>query len=170
MMPAAFLDRDGVLLEDTGHPHDPAAAVLIPGAMAAVRRLGEAGLAVCIVTNQAGVARGLYDEAQVARMHLWLAAQARAAGGRILGFAHCPHHPEAHPGVAQGHYRRDSPRRKPAPGMILDWFAHMPLRRAGSFLIGDRDTDLAAAAAAGIPGHLFAGGDLDAFVARILEG
>jgi D-glycero-D-manno-heptose 1,7-bisphosphate phosphatase len=53
--------------------------------------------------------------------------------------------------------------------MILDWFAHMPLARAGSFLIGDRDTDMLAAAAAGIPGHLFASGDLDAFAARILE-
>jgi D-glycero-D-manno-heptose 1,7-bisphosphate phosphatase len=166
MMPAAFLDRDGVLIEDTGHPHDPAAAVLIPGAMAALRRLDAAGFAVCVVTNQAGVARGLYDEAQVARMHLWLAGEARAAGGRILGFAYSPFHPEA----GQGHYRRESPRRKPGPGMILDWFAHLPLRREGSFLVGDRATDLEAAAAAGIPGHLFTGGDLDAFVARILEG
>jgi D-glycero-D-manno-heptose 1,7-bisphosphate phosphatase len=165
MTPAAFLDRDGVLIEDTGYPHRPEEARLIPGAMAALARLGAAGLAVCVVSNQAGVARGLYDEAQVARMHLWLAAEARAAGGRILGFAHCPHHPEAHPGVAQGHYRRDSP----GPGMILDWFAHFPLARAGSFLIGDRETDMQAAAAAGIPGHLFRGGNLDAFVARILE-
>ena len=68
-----------------------------------------------------------------------------------------------------GRHRRDSPRRKPAPGMILDWFAHVPLARAGSFLVGDRDTDMQAAAAAGIPGHLFPGGDLDAFLSRILE-
>ena len=163
--PAAFLDRDGVLIEDSGFPHDPGAARLIPGAMAAIRRLDAAGYAVCVVTNQSGVGRGLFDEAQVARMHLWLAGESRAAGGRILGFAHCPHHPEA----GRGHYRRDSPRRKPGPGMILDWFAHMPLARAGSFLIGDRDTDMLAAAAAGIPGHLFASGDLDAFAARILE-
>jgi D-glycero-D-manno-heptose 1,7-bisphosphate phosphatase len=165
MTPAAFLDRDGVLIEDTGYPHRPEDARLIPGAMAALVRLEAAGLAACVVSNQAGVARGLYDEAQVARMHLWLAAQAKAAGTRILGFAHCPHHPEA----GQGHYRRDSPRRKPAPGMILDWFAHVPLARAGSFLVGDRDTDMQAAAAAGIPGHLFPGGDLDAFLSRILE-
>lgn len=162
MRPAAFLDRDGVLIEDTGHPHRPEEARPVPGAFAAVAALDAAGFAVCVVTNQGGVGRGLYDEAQVARMHLWLQAQ---AGGRIAAFAHCPHHPTE----GQGHYRRDSPRRKPAPGMIEDLLRFFPLRREGSFLIGDRATDLAAAAAAGIPGHLFPGGDLLRFVEGILR-
>lgn len=164
MRPAAFLDRDGVLIEDTGHPHRPEEARLLPGALAALRRLHEAGLTVCVVTNQAGVGRGLYGEADVARMHLWLRDLAREAGGRITAFAHCPHHPEA----GLGHYRRESPRRKPGPGMILDLLRFFPLRREGSFMVGDRNTDLQAAAAAGIPGHLFPGGDLDEFVAGIL--
>ena len=164
MTPAAFLDRDGVLIEDTGHPHRIEEARIIPGAWAAVRRLNAAGLAVCIVTNQSGVARGMYDEAQVAAMHLWLRAQAAQAGARLDAFAHCPFHPTE----GRGHYRRESPRRKPGAGMIEDFLAFFPLRREGSLMIGDRETDVAAAQAAGIPGHRFPGGDLDAFVATIL--
>ncbi len=164
MTPAAFLDRDGVLIADTGYPHRPEDAQVMPGAWAAVRRLNGRGLKVCIVTNQAGVGRGLYDEAQVATMHLWLRAQAAAAGAWLDAFAHCPFHPTE----GQGRYRRESPRRKPGPGMIEDFLRFFPLRREGSFLIGDRQTDMQAAAAAGIPGHLFPGGDLDAFVKDIL--
>jgi len=161
----AFLDRDGVLIEDTGYPHNIEEVRWVPGVMAALRSLNAAGLAVCVVTNQAGVARGYYDEATVGRLHHWMAGEARAAGARIDGFAYCPFHEKAE----AGRYRRASPRRKPAPGMIEDWLAHFPLRREGSFLIGDRDTDLEAAAAAGIPGHLFSGDDLDTFVTMILR-
>lgn len=164
LRPCAFLDRDGVLIEDTGHPHRIEEVRWTQGIMPALRRLNGAGLAVCIVTNQAGVARGMYDEATVGRMHVWMAEQARAAGARIDGFAYCPFHPEA----GDGRYRRASSRRKPGPGMIEDWLAHFALRREGSFLIGDRETDMAAAAAAGIPGHFFPGGDLDEFVSRLL--
>ncbi|MBS7810197.1 HAD family hydrolase [Roseococcus sp. XZZS9] len=164
LRPVAFLDRDGVLIEDTGYPHRIEEVRWIPGIMPAIRRLNAAGLAVCLVTNQAGVARGLYDEATVGRLHVWMAEQARAAGARIDGFAYCPFHPAAE----EERYRRTSARRKPGPGMIEDWLAHFALRREGSFLIGDRETDLAAAAAAGIPGHLFPGGDMDAFVAGLL--
>ena len=164
--PCAFLDRDGVLIEDTGYPHRIAEVRWVPGVMPALRRLNAAGLAVCIVTNQAGVARGYYDEAAVGRLHHWMAGEARAAGARLDGFAYCPFHPAAE----DPRYRRVSPRRKPGPGMIEDWLAHFPLRREGSFLIGDRETDLEAARAAGIPGHLFPGDDLDGFVAAILKG
>ncbi|MDB5412715.1 MAG: hypothetical protein JWR10_1050 [Rubritepida sp.] len=163
--PCAFLDRDGVLIEDTGHPHRIEEVCWVPGAMEALRRLNDSGRAVCVVTNQSGVARGMYDEASVGRLHVWMAGQARAAGARIDGFAYCPFHEAAE----EPRYRRSSPRRKPGPGMIEDWLAHFPLIRAGSFLIGDRQTDMDAAEAAGIPGHLFAGDDLDAFVAKILE-
>jgi len=160
----AFLDRDGALIEDTGYPHRIEEVRWTPGVMPAIRRLNAAGLAVCVVTNQSGVARGLYDEATVGRLHLWMAEQARAAGGRIDGFAYCPFHPAAE----EPRYRRASARRKPGPGMIEDWLAHFPLRREGSFLIGDRETDLQAAAAGGIPGHRFPGGDLDEFISHLL--
>ena len=162
--PAAFLDRDGVLIEDTGYPHDPAAVRWIAGAPEAVARLNRDGFLVFVVTNQSGVARGLYPEAQVHALHRWMAARLAEAGARIDAFEHCPHHPDA-PLPA---FRRDCRRRKPAPGMIEDLLRARPVERAGSFLVGDKPSDLAAAAAAGLPGHLFPGGNLADFLDGVL--
>jgi D-glycero-D-manno-heptose 1,7-bisphosphate phosphatase len=162
--PAAFLDRDGVLIEDTGYPHDPAAVRWIDGATEAVARLNRDGFLVFVVTNQSGVARGLYPEAQVGALHRWMAARLAERGARIDAFEHCPHHPDA----AVAAFRRDCRRRKPSPGMIDDLMRGWPVEPARSFLIGDKPSDLAAARAAGLPGHLFPGGDLAAFLGGIL--
>jgi histidinol-phosphate phosphatase family protein len=162
--PAAFLDRDGVLIDDSGYPHDPAEVRWMPGAAAAVRRLNRAGFLVFVVTNQSGVARGLFPESRVRALHDWMAEVLAGQGARVDAFEYCPHHPEA-PLPA---FRRDCRRRKPTPGMVEDLLAAWPADPARSFVIGDKETDLQAAAAAGLPGHLFAGGDLDAFVARLL--
>ena len=70
--PAVFLDRDGVLIEDTGYPHKPDDTRWVPGAAAAVKALNDAGFRVFVVTNQAGVGRGYYDEVQVGVMHCWM--------------------------------------------------------------------------------------------------
>ncbi len=162
--PAAFLDRDGVLIEDTGYPHDPAAVRWIAGAPEAVARLNREGFLVFVVTNQSGVACGLYPEAQVDALHRWMSARLAEAGARIDAFEHCPHHPDA-PLPA---FRRACRRRKPAPGMVEDLLRDWPVERDGSFLIGDKPSDLAAARAARLPGHLFPGGDLAAFIDEIL--
>lgn len=162
--PAAFLDRDGVLNYDVGYAHRAGQIIWVQGAATAVRRLNNAGFLVFVVTNQAGIARGLYDGEDVERLHAWMADRLAEAGARIDDWRYCPYHPEHQP----ERFAAFAGWRKPAPGMLLDLMACWPVRREASFLIGDRETDIAAAAAAGIPGHLYTGGDLDGFVERLL--
>ena len=163
--PATFLDRDGVLNEDAAFVHRPEQVTWVAGAFAAVRRLNAAGLRVFVVTNQSGVARGMFGEAQVQALHRWMAAEIAAAGGRIDDWRYAPHHPEA---VDPRHRHPDHPWRKPNPGMLEDLMATWPTDRARSLLIGDRARDVEAAERAGVHGRLFPGGDLDAFTAALL--
>ncbi len=165
LRPAVFFDRDGVLNVDTGYAHQPEELLWIEGAAEAVRLCNAAGRFVFVVTNQSGVARGYFTEDAVRAFHERMQADLRRVGAHVDAFAYCPHHPEgAVPGLAV-----DCACRKPRPGMILELLARWPVDAARSLLIGDSPRDLEAAAAAGLRGELFRGGDLAAFVRRVLE-
>jgi D-glycero-D-manno-heptose 1,7-bisphosphate phosphatase len=161
LRPALFLDRDGVLNEDQGYVHRWEDFRWIPGAKEAVAAFNRAGWLVIVVTNQSGVGRGYYTEAAMHALHEQMSQDLAAAGGHIDAFYHAPQHPDA----ALDAYRHpDPPDRKPNPGMILKALSEWPIYRESSILVGDKPSDVEAAARAGIRGVLFPGGDLNAFL------
>ncbi len=162
---AVFFDRDGVLNVDHGYVGTRERFEWMPGALEAIRYATEAGWHVFVVTNQSGVARGHYDEAAVRDLLDWMANEARRAGGTIDDARYCPFHDEA---VVDA-YHRASDWRKPGPGMLLDLIRAWELDPVRCVMIGDQPTDMAAAAAAGVAGHLFPGGNLLEFVREIVR-
>jgi D,D-heptose 1,7-bisphosphate phosphatase len=158
--PAVFFDRDGTLNVDSGYTHRLEDLRLTDGAIEAITNCNEAGYYVFVVTNQAGVARGYYDEAAVRAFHRTLQKALRGHGAHVDGFYFCPHHPE---GTVE-RYKRVCSCRKPAPGLIQRAFQEWPIDRPRSVLIGDRESDVLAGAACGIRSLLFEGGNLNVFL------
>lgn len=149
--PAAFLDRDGVLNVDHGYAHRPEQLEWIGGAREAVRLLNEAGYLVIVVSNQSGVARGYFDEAAVKSFHRYMQERLLAHGAHVDAFYYCPHYPEG--SVKQ--FAIACRCRKPCPGMLEQAARDFAIDPARSILIGDKNDDMAAAAAFNIRGIRF---------------
>lgn len=147
---AAFLDRDGTMIEDRHYLGDPAGVVLIDGAAAAVRRLNAAGVAVVVVTNQSGIARGLLTEADYEHVAARVVELFAAKGAAIDASYHCPHHPDM-TGACDC--------RKPGTALYRRAAEELGLDPARSLFVGDRWRDVAPALAFGGYGVLVATDD-----------
>lgn len=143
---AAFLDRDGVINVDHGYVCRPEDFDWTPGVVEALGRLQRAGFALVVVTNQSGIARGYYTEAQYRALADWMAAALEREGVHLSAQYHCPHLADAP--LAQWRSRCNC--RKPAPGMILRALADLRLDAAASWIFGDKPHDLQAGWAAGL--------------------
>jgi len=136
--PAVFLDRDGTIIEDVGYLDTLDRVTFFPWTVDTIRALNCAGLAVVVVTNQSGIARGLFTEAFVDETHRYLTARLEMGGARVDAYYYCPHHPDGT--VAE--YRRHCDCRKPAPGLIDRATNDLGLDPARSFVVGDRWLDV----------------------------
>ncbi|HEX5287196.1 MAG TPA: D-glycero-beta-D-manno-heptose 1,7-bisphosphate 7-phosphatase [Polaromonas sp.] len=143
---AAFLDRDGVINLDRAYVHKWEEFEFVPGAVDAMRRLKQAGYALVVVTNQSGLARGMYTEEQYQTLTAHMRQALAEAGAEVDAVYHCPHHPKGK--VPQLAVECDC--RKPAPGMILRAARDLGLSLADSILVGDKSSDIEAARAAGV--------------------
>lgn len=147
---ACFFDRDGVLNEDSGYVFKPADFRWRPTAKATIKRLNENGILVFVVTNQSGVARGLYGEEDIGRLHAHMQGELAREGAHIDAFRYCPHHPEG----TVAAYRLNCACRKPGSGMILDLLAAFALDPGDCRMFGDRESDLEAGVGAGVASEL----------------
>jgi D-glycero-D-manno-heptose 1,7-bisphosphate phosphatase len=143
---AAFIDRDGVVNVERGYVHRIEDFELLPTAPAGLRRLSSDGFALVVVTNQSGIAKGLYDEMQYQRLTRHMQDLLAAEGIALAGVYHCPHDPDG----AVAAYARVCGCRKPAPGMMLRAASELGLDLARSCLVGDKTSDTAAGRAAGV--------------------
>lgn len=148
--PALFLDRDGVINIDYGYVCKPENFDFVEGVFELVANANACGYLVVVVTNQAGIGRGYYTEADFYTLTDWMRAQFSLRGARIDAVYFCPDHPEH----GLGSYRRESVFRKPGPGMFLKAAADLSIDLPRSVLVGDKDSDIKAGAAAGV-GYLF---------------
>lgn len=144
--PALFLDRDGVINVDHGYVHKPEEFQFIDGIFDLVTAANRAGYLVVVVTNQAGIGRGYFSEAQFCDLNHWMMRRFAAHGCQIDAVYFCPYHPEH--GI--GPYLRDSSFRKPLPGMFLQAERELTVDMDRSILIGDKASDIAAGRAAGV--------------------
>jgi len=146
---AVFLDRDGTVSHEVGYVNHERRLRLLPGSAAAIRKLNDAGIPVVLVTNQAGVARGYFEEPLVHVVHRRLEQlMQEEAGARLDGIYFCPHHPD----VGEPPWRLDCDCRKPRPGMLHRASKDLDLDLSCSYLVSDHIKDVSMAMTSGLTG------------------
>jgi histidinol-phosphate phosphatase family protein len=143
--PGILLDRDGTIIVDHGYVGSIERVEFIEGSAEAIARFNRAGIPVAVVTNQAGVARGLYGIEDVMQVHQYLATRLAEYGAHVDLFAYCPYHPD---GIVEA-FARTSEDRKPGPGMARAAARALNLDLSTSWVVGDRPEDIGLAAAVG---------------------
>jgi D-glycero-D-manno-heptose 1,7-bisphosphate phosphatase len=141
-----LLDRDGVVNHDSGYVGRVADFRFVDGIFELTRAFAARGFVIAILTNQSGIGRGYYSEADFAELTGWMREEFARGGVDIAAVYHCPDHPTE--GI--GPYLRDNPWRKPGPGMFLQAAADLSLDMAHSWAIGDKPSDMVAGRAAGV--------------------
>ncbi len=144
---AVFLDRDGVINKDHGYVHKVDDFEYIEGVFEACLALKNMGYKLVVVTNQSGIARGMYSEDEFHTLTEWMDWNFADKGVDFDGIYYCPHHPEK--GI--GEYKQDCECRKPKPGMLVSAARFLKIDLSKSVMVGDKADDMRAAEAAGIP-------------------
>jgi D-glycero-D-manno-heptose 1,7-bisphosphate phosphatase len=134
---ALFIDRDGIVNEDTGYPYKPEHIRFNEAIFPLCKAAAEKGYLLIVITNQAGVAKGKFTEQDVTALHAWMAGEFKKRGIAIAGFFYCPHHPEA----TIPAYRQVCDCRKPKPGMIEKVIQELTIDIRKSLVIGDKPSD-----------------------------
>jgi D-glycero-D-manno-heptose 1,7-bisphosphate phosphatase len=142
---AIFMDRDGTVCDEVGYVNHVDRVRVPERSIDAVRRANEAGFLTVVVTNQAGVARGYFEESLVHEVHERIRETLAAGGARLDGVYHCPHHPE----MGSERYRKDCRCRKPGPGMLERARDEMGIDLGASYMVGDSIKDIEAGRAVG---------------------
>ncbi|MBI6548969.1 D-glycero-beta-D-manno-heptose 1,7-bisphosphate 7-phosphatase [Xenorhabdus lircayensis] len=145
-IPAVFLDRDGTINVDHGYVHEIDNFQFIDGAIEAMFELKEMGYALVLVTNQSGIARKIFTEAQFVQLTEWMDWSLADRGIELDGIYYCPHHPEADDEV----YKKSCNCRKPQAGMLLDAQEELHIDMSASYMVGDKIEDMLAANAANV--------------------
>ncbi|MBB1293994.1 MULTISPECIES: D-glycero-beta-D-manno-heptose 1,7-bisphosphate 7-phosphatase [Pseudoalteromonas] len=141
---ALFLDRDGVVNIDHGYVYESDKFEFVPGVFTACKAFADAGYKLIIVTNQSGIGRGYYSEADFHALTQWMIAQFAAHQVKVTDVYFCPHHPKK----ALPEYLKECDCRKPAPGMLLQGIADHHINPACSIMVGDKLSDMQAASKA----------------------
>jgi len=142
---AVFIDRDGTLNEDIGYVSRPEELFLYPCSAEAVRLVNASGLLAIVITNQSGIARGMYTEKMLDDIHSRMIQELSRQGARIDAVYYCPHHPV----IGNQHYRLDCDCRKPQPGLLRAAARDHGIDLARSFVIGDKSSDIKLAESTG---------------------